>query len=409
MARRKVGRRARSRQVAGVVPGSGTTRGGAPGHPSGEPSRGVRDSESEAVSVTHWFDTDKDGESYTATVRFTGRRNVTSGKPASQDTFVKDETVAGIVPGSGPVAISTWVYDIAPGEWTVTADLVPLVRGAGAHRPTGGGRPRGAHSLPRAAWSWRRWALSSGSFAPVKTRWWPLARFARIPAVIPGSWFGLVALGVLVGAVVQTTLLEPANIAVGQALLVDLLALLVGLVGAQLWYVVLRRYPWRKVLAADKSVDGFLFAAPIVAAAALLAFDLPIGVFLDASAPGLFFGVAIGRLGCFFTGCCAGRRTRSRWGIWSSDRRVGARRIPTQLLESAAGLLIGSATLLLVLGSSSAPGAVFVAAVAAYVFVRQFLLRLRAEPHNRIRARLTAAAAVLVLVADAVVMLVSRN
>lgn len=241
------------------MPRSGTMRAGATGRPSGEPSRrtgvglSVRDSESEAVSVTHWFDTDKDGESYAVTVRFTGRRNGTSGKPASQDTFVKDETVAGIVPGSGPVSISTWVYDIAPGEWTVTADLLPLVRGAGAHRPTGSGRPRGAHSLPRAAWSWRRWALSSGSFAPVKTRWWPLARFARIPAVIPGSWFGLVALGVLVGAFMQTTLLDPANIPVGQALLVDLLALLVGLVGAQLWYVVLRRYSWRKVLVASSS------------------------------------------------------------------------------------------------------------------------------------------------------------
>jgi len=117
-----------------------------------------------------------------------------------------------------------------------------------------------------------------------------------------------------------------------------------------------------------------------VAVAALLAFDLPIGVFLDAATPGLFFGVAIGRVGCFVTGCCAGRWTRSRWGVWSSDRRVGARRVPAQLLESAAGLVIGGMAALLVLGHPPRiDGAVFVAAFAVYVLVRQAVLRVRAE------------------------------
>jgi hypothetical protein len=40
-----------------------------------------------------------------------------------------------------------------------------------------------------------------------------------------------------------------------------------------------------------------------------------------------------------------------------------------------------------------------VASVAAYVLVRQLLLRLRAEPHHRLRALLTAAAATPVLLA----------
>jgi hypothetical protein len=50
-------------------------------------------------------------------------------------------------------------------------------------------------------------------------------------------------------------------------------------------------------------------------------------------------------------------------------------------------MLIGAVAALLVLRVASAPGAVFVAAVAAYVAVRQFLLRMRAEPQNPIRAR----------------------
>ena len=125
---------------------------------------------------------------------------------------------------------------------------------------------------------------------------------------------------------------------------------------------------------------GFLIVAPVAAISALLVLNLPIGAFLDSVTPGIFFAVAIGRLGCFFTGCCAGRSTRSRWGVWSSDRRVGARRIPAQLLESATGLLLGSTAAFLVLNDASrVPGLMFVAAIVAYIVVRQFLLRLRAE------------------------------
>lgn len=361
--------------------------------------------ESEALSVTHWFEAGKDGEPYCATVRFSGRRIGIRGKPTSRDAFAKEETIDGIVPGSGRVSITAWVYGLEPGEWTVTADLLRRARRAGGHRATDHLSRAGAQPLPRAAWSWRRWALENGTYAPVKTRWGPLVRMSRMPAVIPGSWSGLITIGVVVGAAVQAGLLARAGIPVGLALLIDLVALVSGLVLAKLWYLALRpRRSWRQSIGEGWTVDGLLIAAPAVAVAALLAFNLSIGMFLDASALALFFGVAIGRLGCFFTGCCAGRCTRSRWGVWSSDRRVGARRIPTQLLESVAGLLIGVVAILLVVGLPSTPGTVFVAAVAAYVLVRQFLLRLRAEPHNAKRVRVTAAAAALVLATTTVVL-----
>jgi phosphatidylglycerol:prolipoprotein diacylglycerol transferase len=390
---------------------SGAPQVGPDGHHGGLPAGADGAVESEALSVTHWFNADgsgRDGEPYAASIRFSGRRIGVRGKPGPRDAFVKEESVDGIVPGSGPVSITIWVYGLQPGEWTVTADLTRGPRGAAARRPSAGGKPSGTRTLPRAQWSWRRWALSSGQFAPVRTRWGPLARLAWMPAVIPGSWFGLVAIGVLVGVAVQAALLARANIPVGLSLVVDLLALVSGLVLAKLWYLALRPpATWRQSIGEGFTVDGLLVAVPVVSAATLLALDLPIGLFLDASAPGLFFGVAIGRLGCFFTGCCAGRCTRSRWGVWSSDRRVGARRIPTQLMESAAGLLIGTVATPLVLGSTSPAGAVFVGAVAAYVLIRQLLLRLRAQPHNRIRARLTAAAAALVLLADGAIVLVA--
>lgn len=408
MARRRVGHKNRSRQLAGAIPASNATLAGVSGQPTTDRGAAQAAVETEALSVTHWFDSEPDGEPYAATIRFTGHRIGVRGKPGPRDAFVKTETVEGVVPGSGPVSITTWVYGLQPGEWTVTADLIRAPGRPRARRPSTGGRPAGPHTLPRAKWSWTRWALSTAPFAPVKTRWGPLVRLVRMPAVIPGTWSGLVGTGVLVGATVQAVLLTRANVPVAPALIVDLLALVSGLVVAKVWYMVMRPgRSWRQSIGEGWTVDGLLLAAPAVSVAALIAFDLPIGTFLDASAPGLFFGVAIGRLGCFFTGCCAGRCTRSRWGVWSSNRRVGARRIPTQLLESGAGLAIGAAATLLVLSDAlGVPGAVFVAAVAVYVFVRQFLLRLRAEPHSRIRAQVTAAAAAAVLVADVAVSLI---
>jgi redox-sensing transcriptional repressor len=39
-------------------------------------------------------------------------------------------------------------------------------------------------------------------------------------------------------------------------------------------------------------------------------------------------GLAVGRVGCFFTGCCASRSSASRWALWSSNRSVGLRTRP---------------------------------------------------------------------------------
>ncbi len=405
------GARARSRLTAGGIPAFNSGQAASKEHLSNRQAAAEGTVEPEALAATHWFDSGRDGEPYSATVRFTGRRVGVQGKPRPADSFAKEETMDRIVPGSGPVSITTWVHGLEPGEWTVTADLIRTPGAGGAQRLLPAGKLGGSHTLPRATWSWKRWALTTGPFTPVKTRFAPLVRMARMPAVIPGSWSGLVGLGILVGFVVQTTLLGPENVALGQAAVVDSLAVVSGLIGAKLWYVIQQPRSWRQSIGEGWSVNGSAIASPAAVVVALFVFGLPIGVFFDASAPALFFGIAIGRLGCFFTGCCAGRCTRSRWGVWSSDRRVGARRIPAQLLESAAGLLIAVASTLLVLRHGLAfDGAIFVAAAAAYILVRHFLLQLRAEPHNSsIRSSLTAAIAALVLLVDGVLLLVPRT
>lgn len=60
------------------------------------------------------------------------------------------------------------------------------------------------------------------------------------------------------------------------------------------------------------SLQGFVLAALGTVALGSVALGLPLGAALDASAPGLLFGAAIGRIGCFVGGCCAGRPTASR-------------------------------------------------------------------------------------------------
>jgi phosphatidylglycerol:prolipoprotein diacylglycerol transferase len=127
-------------------------------------------------------------------------------------------------------------------------------------------------------------------------------------------------------------------------------------------------------------VDGFLVVAPIVAAIALVVTDLPVGRTIDAVAPGLFLAVALGRIGCLLAGCCAGRCTASRWALWSSDRRVGARRVPAQLIEAAAGAVLAVVGAWFVLNvDPPVHGGVFIVSLGVYAVIRQVVLRLRAE------------------------------
>jgi phosphatidylglycerol---prolipoprotein diacylglyceryl transferase len=122
-----------------------------------------------------------------------------------------------------------------------------------------------------------------------------------------------------------------------------------------------------------------------------------------AAGPALLIGMAIGRPGCFWAGCCTGRPTASGRGIWSSDRRVGCRREPAQLLEALAALVIGVGVLAVVLlAGLQRAGPAAVAGLAAYTLSRQFILGLRSEPPLRWRygRQVTAVAAAATLIAS---------
>jgi phosphatidylglycerol---prolipoprotein diacylglyceryl transferase len=335
------------------------------------------DTRHEGLAVTHRFDPGREGRPYSATVRFRGRREGITGKPQPGDTFTVDERIDRVVPGSGPVSVTTRAYGLNPGDWTVTAELL---RGTGSDPSRGTAK---GQTLPRARWSWLRWRLTDAPFGPVRTRWGPLVRLTAMPAVIHGSWTALCALGILAGIGALLWFLSFEGVEPGPAIVVAVVGVLGGIVGAKLWYIVLRPRQWRTSLGEGWSIDGSIGAAPIAAVIAMLVLGLPVLAFLDAAAPAFFVGVGIGRLGCFFTGCCAGRCTTSRWGVWSSDRRIGARRIPTQLME--AGLGAGLAVIfgaLDVSGVVPVDGLVFVVGIGSYLAGRQLLLRLRADARS---------------------------
>lgn len=129
------------------------------------------------------------------------------------------------------------------------------------------------------------------------------------------------------------------------------------------------------------SVQGFVIVAVATVLAGSILLDLPWGAALDATAPGLLLGMAVGRFGCLLGGCCAGQPASSRWGVWSSDRRLGVRRVPVQLLESALAGVVAALALLAVLQlGTGESGLDFVASLAVYVAGRQLLFPLRGIP-----------------------------
>ena len=112
-------------------------------------------------------------------------------------------------------------------------------------------------------------------------------------------------------------------------------------------------------------------------------FGLSPGPVLDSAAPGLLLAKMVGRIGCLLGGCCAGQPHQLSLGVWSSDRSLGVRRVPVQLLESSLAGVVGTLALFgVVLLGASAGGLVFIAAIAAYTAGRQLLFPLRGIPRT---------------------------
>lgn len=321
--------------------------------------RGLEGTDPQSLGVTYWFEARPDGEPYAVSVHLSGRLR---GEPAAggATTFTRVATVDRVLPGSGRISVTTRFPGLSSGTWDVTSTPVqPAPEGAGAPWV-----PAQDPQLPRGT------ASGSTGFAPVIR--------VRAPGVRLWAWPLLVGAGAVLAVVVQALLASRLGLPVQRLFLLTVVASLLGLLGAKAYYLATHPRELRSVLTSGMSVQGFVIVLVGVLLAGSLVLDLPWGAVLDVSAPGLLAGMTVGRFGCLLGGCCAGRPTASRWGVWLSDRRLGVRRIPVQLLESSLAALTGAAATLAVLAvGTGGNGFVFVASVAAYVAGRQLLFPLR--------------------------------
>jgi len=131
--------------------------------------------------------------------------------------------------------------------------------------------------------------------------------------------------------------------------------IIAALVGAKLLLVVVdwsyyRANP-REIFSLVRSAGVFyggLVVATLTGFALIRRYRLPVWTTADLYAPGIALGHVIGRMGCFFAGCCWGKPTDVPWAITFTNPAAAANvgtplnvaLHPTQLYEAGAELLI---------------------------------------------------------------------
>ncbi|MGC1207779.1 MAG: prolipoprotein diacylglyceryl transferase family protein [Ornithinimicrobium sp.] len=339
----------------------------------------------QSLGVTYWFDAEPTGSPYPVTVHLSGHLKDTTPQGEGRTSFRVTSTVDEVLPGTGQICVTTRIPNLAAGEWEVSAK--PVKRAPEGAPPT---------------WVEVAGARLKRGSASGKTAFPPFVRNIA-PGVRLGAWPALVTTGFLLALLIQIGLARHLDLPALRLFLLTVTACGLGLIGAKGYYVITHLRQERGTLVTGMSVQGFVITmlSTLIIGASLL--DLPLGAVLDTSAPALLFGMAVGRLGCLLGGCCVGRPTTSRWGIWSSDRRLGIKRIPVQLLESALSALLAASALLVVLQLGTAGrGLVLIAALASYILGRQLLFPLRNLPRATKHGRaITFAVAVLVFAGSA--------
>lgn len=123
---------------------------------------------------------------------------------------------------------------------------------------------------------------------------------------------------------------------------------------------------------------GGLLAAMVVCIYLLSKHRLPLWRSADLFAPGIALGYGVGRLGCLLAGCCYGKPSDLPWAITFTDPAANLNvgtplnvpLHPTQIYESAAGLLILVIVLALERRGRTFPGRTFWTFVLLYAISR---------------------------------------
>jgi phosphatidylglycerol:prolipoprotein diacylglycerol transferase len=167
----------------------------------------------------------------------------------------------------------------------------------------------------------------------------------------------LVALGFLAGLYVTTRLARSAGLDTEKVNNAAIYCALAGLLGAKLfmflfdWRIYLRNpleiFTLETLQAAGVYQGGFL-AAFVAGGWLIRRYGLPLLLTMDAFAPGVAVGQAIGRLGCLAAGCCWGAQCDRPWAITFTNPEanrltgvpLGIPLHPAQIYESIANVAI---------------------------------------------------------------------
>ena len=165
----------------------------------------------------------------------------------------------------------------------------------------------------------------------------------------------LVALGFLLALLITVRLAKRAKLPAEPVTNLAIYCALAGLAGAKLFMIL---FDFNSYLDGSRSLfsmdtlqaagvyqGGFLLAL-ITAVLYMRHNHLPVLATSDVFAPGIAFGQAIGRLGCFAAGCCWGNECHLPWAVTFNNPEaqtgvpLGIPLHPTQLYESLADALI---------------------------------------------------------------------
>ena len=344
----------------------------------------LREVEPRGLGMTYCFDTSRWQVPSRVTIRFDGRQSDAGAKTAPATFAVTD--VVDVPPRAGRVTVTARSPNVTDGTWRVTA--------------TASVESTGTDSSSARIW---RLPPSTAEGIPVFE---PVTR-VRAPGARLGVWPALVLAGALLAFASQLLVAPRLEVPAWRLVVTSVVASLVGLVTSKLYHKLLHPKESGGLLTVGMGIQGFVLGALAILVVGSAAVGYPLLRSLDVITPGLLLGMTVGRFGCFFGGCCAGRATSGR-GLWSSDRHVGIRRIPVQLFESSVAGIAAVGAFVADVTRAAPPGTVFAGALAAYVLGRQLLIPLRdIKRQTRNGRRLMIVLCVAVLLGDLVVSVVT--
>ena len=194
------------------------------------------------------------------------------------------------------------------------------------------------------------------------------------------AYTAMLYLGLVFGVTGGTYAGTLHGLAPGPVYALMLLLILPALLGARLLFVFSnwnlyrghRRRIWRRA-DSGAALYGGLIVSFLLSLPLLRALGISVGAFWDATIVTMLIGMIFTKFGCLLNGCCGGRQTASKLGLYlPNEHGVWCRRVPAQLLEAglAVVLLIGS---LQVWHRLPFAGACFLSVVAGYSVGRWWL------------------------------------